>query len=207
MPVVRTGYSCPTCKRSSGETNEVVADNAKLKCSKYPEHSWADQTDFLEAGPRIEFQTEQPRPAPQANHTSLNVSVPVHTANALLSKYGEKRDATIAALLNMLAEGEPLILSDTDLQRMSQQLPERPRNGSHLIGMIFSLTQQIAEQRQIAEQAAADIQAYRGMAPGRVVVDLGDQFTHASARAKDDGVPTEVWVSRNLKTALENSWF
>jgi hypothetical protein len=208
MATIRTGYSCPNCKKQTGDLNEVLADNGKLACSKFPEkHSWGDHSDFLDAGPTVDFAQEKQKPAPQRNHTSVNVSVPVPVMNALQNRYGDKMDATLSGQLAVLAEGETMILSDSDVQRMSQHLPSRPKNGSHLVGMIFSMYSEIAEAKKMAEDATKDLKAFEGISVGKTVVDLADQYPFAVDRARAEGLPLSVWLSRAVKNALENAWF
>ena len=208
MPQVRTGYACPSCTRETGETNEVLADSNKLVCSKHPgRHIWLDSDEFLSAKSIIAFAQKKQAAAPQTNHTSINVSVPVNTANVLLAKYGDKMNATIAGICQVLAEGETLVLSDSDVQRMQQFLKEKPKNGSHLVGMLFSMQSQINEAKQAAEAAGKDLAAYQGMAPGRVVIDLGQFYESAKIRAESEKMPTPLFIERAVKNGLENNWF
>jgi hypothetical protein len=211
MPTIATGYSCPSCKRESGATNEILADNSRLTCSKVPAHVWNDVDEFMSTGPRIEFRHEMEKPAPQANHTSLNLSIPVSTLNVLQAKYGDKLNSTLAGLCQVLVEGEPMIISDTDVQRLSggECLGEKPKNGSHLVGLVFSLRLQVGEAKMAAEAATKDMAAFQGMAPGRVVIDLGDQYAFAQqrAQAEEPPIPVSLWVQRGVRTAVENNWW
>ena len=207
MSQIRTGYSCPACKQATGATNEILADSSRLICSKVPEHVWPDVDDFYSLKPTLDFKQAQERPAPQSGHTNLNVSIPVNTLNALQNRYGEKMMATVAGLLNVLAEGEPMIISDTDVQRMGMTLNERPKSSGHLVGMIFALQQQVTEARQEAELATSEVKAYEKMSPGKVVLDLGENFNYAADRAKNENLPVKVWLERNVSTALANTWF
>ena len=207
MPSFRTGYSCPSCKRVTGDTNEIVAEGRILKCSKVEEHQWADMQDFLDLRPQIEFKMEQQKSVNQPNHTPITVNVPVRVKNSIQSRFGDKADATVAGVLSMMAEGEVLVVGETDLHRLATILKERPKNGSHLYGMVYALTEEIKEAKQLSEAAVKDLKAYEGMSVGRVVVNLEDQFANASDRARAENMPLAVWVSRCLKNGLENSWF
>lgn len=211
MPLIATGYSCPFCKRETGSTNEINADSGKLVCSKVGSHVWNDMEEFMSLGPRIDFRHAAERPAPQQNHTGLNLSLPVNTLNVLQNRYGDKLQSTIAGLCQVLAEGEVLVLSESDVERLGkgETLGEKPKNGSHLVGLVFALRQQVLEAKQTAEAASKDVQAFQGMAPGRVVVDLGEFYATAQqrAQAEEPPMPVAVFIQRCLKTGLENNWW
>jgi len=207
MPSLRTGYSCPSCKRFTGDTNEIVAEGRILKCSKVPEHQWADMQDFLDLKPTIEFKMEQQKSISQPNHTPITVNVPVRVKNAIQSRFGEKADSTVAGVLSMMAEGEVLVVGESDLQRLTTALRERPKNGSHLYGMVYALTEEIKEAKQVSETAESDLKAYEGINVGRVLVNLGNQYATAVEKANSENLPTKVWLERAVINALENSWF
>ena len=207
MPTIRTGYSCPSCKRASGDTNEIVAEGRLLKCSKVPEHQWNDLQTFIDLKPKIEFQQEQAKAAPQAGHVPMTVTLPPRIKNAIQSKYGDKADATVAGVLSMLAEGEVLVIGEIDLQRIASILRERPKNGSHLFGMLVALSEEIKEAKVNSEAAAKDVQAYQGLSVGRVLIDLGSQFQNATQRAQAENLPTGEFVRRAVVNGLENNWF
>jgi hypothetical protein len=95
----------------------------------------------------------------------------------------------------------------TDVERLKMMMPERPKSGSHLIGMIFAMQQDVQEAKGIAEAAASTTKAYEGMNPGKVVVDLGGNYQYALDRAKSEGLPLKVWMDQNVKTALDNTWW
>ena len=61
MPAIRTGYSCPTCKNTTGDVKEIIAEGRRLICSYRAEHTWNDSQDFLDLKPTIDFKM-----APQA---------------------------------------------------------------------------------------------------------------------------------------------
>lgn len=207
MPTIRTGYSCPTCKATTGDVKEIVAEGRMLKCTYVASHTWNDSQDFLDLKPTIDFKSAPQPAAPQANHTNLNVSLPVNILNAVQEKYGEKLQSTIAGLLGMMAEGEIMIVGKNDAERISTLFNEKPKNGSHLFGLIYALQQSVEDSKAAAEAASKDLQAYQGLAPGRVVVNLEEHYQNARERAESEGMPLAVWASRNFKTAIENSWF
>lgn len=210
MADLRTGYGCPLCERTTGDTNEIIArDGRSFVCSKVPAHAWADSDELGNMEPKIRFQQQQERPAPQPNHTSVSVSISVPAYNALLARYGDRMGATLSSIAGVMAEGEPMIISEEDVQQIAliPGIAEKPKNARHLIGLIFAMQEQVREAKQIAETAAGEIKAYENMAPGKVVIDLGEQNTYALDRAKNEGLPLKVWLQTQIQNALASAWF
>lgn len=209
MSIVRTGYSCPLCKRETGDTNEILADSNRLRCSKVEAHVFPDLEEFRAMNPTIDFVQVQEKPKPQENQTSINVTLSVPVYNALLARYGDRMGAAATGALKILVEGEAMIISESDVEQMGQipGMPERPKNARHLIGLIFAMGQQMTEAKQATDNMAADLKAYEGMSPGRVIVDLGTHFNTAKEKAAAEGLPTKVFVEQKVAMSLENNWW
>lgn len=208
MPIIKTGYSCPLCKRETGDTNEIYAEDRRLVCSKISTHTFNDSEEFMNMRPTIDFRQAPPAAAPQENHTSLTVSISVPLYNDLLAKYGsEKISSALVGALKIIVDGEQMVISASDLEELKRVLPEKPKNASHLRGMIFALDQQRMEAKNVAEQAAETVKGYEGMAPGKVLVDLGEYFKFALDHAKEENMPVGYWVTKILKNGFENNWF
>lgn len=203
-----TGYACPTCERGLGDIVEVMAaPGRKLVCSKLPQvHFWVDLEEFIALQPKMAFQKQQAA-APQENHVNVQVKVPRTTHERLKAKYGDRLDATMTAALNVLEEGETMSISGTDLERLQTVLPERIKNGGHLFGMVFALSQQVIEAKQEASNVAAEVKAYEGMGGTKVLLDLDTFYNTAAQRAQAEGLPMKLWLAERVRTALENNWF
>lgn len=201
MPEVRTEYGCPLCQA------QIVASSGSLQCSKDPGHRWNDTAEFIKAGPKKLFTVAAATFAPQTSHVPVKVLIPMGVKQALESKLGDKMDATVAGVLAMMAEGEILMIPESDLQRYKERLGKRPESASELFGMVYALSLQAEDAKLEATNARQDIKAYEGLAPGRVVIDLGDQFQPTMEKARSAEEPLKVFVERNLRTALENNWF
>lgn len=202
--LVKTEFSCPTCKRTTGTAVQVVANMGKLSCPKG--HTWADTADFYSENPIMEFKVEVPKNLPQQNHTPLTISVPLPLKQHLESTYGEKLSATVVAVLSQLSVNS-MVISDGDLQRLSERLGARPKNPGELIGLIFSKTCEAEDAKQERDIAVKDLKAYEGLSPGRVVVDLSDQLVTAQGKAADASLPLKIWVERAMTGALRDNWF
>lgn len=210
MAAIKTGYACPLCEKSE-ETNEVIAEGGKLKCSKVPGHIWTDSDSFSELNPKIRFQQAQERPAPQENHTNVNVSISVPLYNDLLAKYGDKLSAALVGALKIIAEGEPMIISKEDLQQIEKVLGEagfeKPKSARHMAGIIFSMHQQLLEAKEVTRDAVEQAKAYEGMVPGTTVVNLGQYYQHCLSQAKEESMPVKPWLESKLNHAFENNWW
>lgn len=206
MPVVKSEYSCPRCKKL-GQTNQIIANAGQLQCSVNGEHTWLDTMEFFSEGPKMEFKVEQPKALPQDNYEPITVSVPIGLKGALEAKYGDKAMATLGSVLLQMIEGEGMHIVELDLERIAAKLGAQPRNSSELYGMIYAKCEEIADLKLIADNASKDLKAYENMSPGRVIVDLGDQFANAQDKARGAELPVKLWIERALRNGLENNWF
>ena len=208
MGPIKSEYACPTCKQN-GLTNQIYASAGELYCSAFSEHRWRDTQSFLDMRPKMEFKVEVARNLPQQNYTPVTLSVPLGLVDALTTKLGDKDkvSATMVSILLQMLEGNILIIGQTDIDRITSRLGSEPKNSSELFGMIFAKTEEIAEHKMLREAAEKDLKAYEGISPGRVVVDLGDQFQNAVDKARGAELPLKVLVENSLRNGLENGWF
>jgi hypothetical protein len=55
MPVLKTEFSCPRCKRETGQSNQISAAEGRLICPSNSNHKWEDTAAFYADGPQMEF--------------------------------------------------------------------------------------------------------------------------------------------------------
>ena len=201
MPIVKTRYGCPTCGA------QVNAENRKLVCSANPAHFWVDTAAFIGLNPPVKYEESKPPVAPQTNHVKLEVTVPPRVKAALEAKFGATSESTIAGVLAMLSEGDIMIIPESDLQRMKERFGKRPESSGELFGLMYSMSMDLETEKLTADTARKDVQAYEGRNPNSVLIDLGPIYGTVVEKARDQNEPVKVWVERNLKNAVENSWF
>jgi hypothetical protein len=207
MPVIKSEFSCPICKRASGALHQIIANAGELQCSGNSNHRWNDTQAFYNEGPTMDFKPEMPKNLPQENHTPLTITVPIRLKETLEQMYGQKLSATCAAILSQMSEGRAMVIPDTDVERLKERLGKRPDNSGELVGLIYSLVCQTDDAKSERDTAVKDLKAYEGLAPGRIVVDLGDQYVTAQAKAKDAELPLKLWVERAVTGGLRDGWF
>jgi hypothetical protein len=206
MPVLKTEFECPQCSKKTGASVQVVANAGELSCPNG--HRWNDTMGFLNENPRMVFKVQQII-AQQANRTPLTISVPIKLKADLETKYGDKLAATVTAILNQMNEGTGMMIPQTDVERLQEShvLGKKFNNSSELVGLIYAKTCEADDAKAERDTAVADLKAYEGLSVGRVVVDLGDQYLAAKAKAADASTPLKIWAEQNLKTAIESNWF
>lgn len=210
MPQIKTGYACPKC-REVGQKNEIVASDRQLMCSGNSDHKWSDILEFQSLRPTLEFAAAPPPPAAQTGHTkwTLNVSLPINHKTSVEAKLGPKLEPTVAGILSMMAEGDVMIVPAGDLQRLKQigSIGKIPQSSSELVGMIYAADLQKQEAVDNERLAQAEVLAYEGRNRNLLVIDLGEHRTYADQKAKDENMPTKVWVEQMMKNAIANNWF
>lgn len=211
MPLIKSEYACPICEAQTGQHHQICANAGELVCSFNGQHKWNDAPSFMAMNPKMVFKVPPPQFAPQKNLTPVQLSIPIEIKNALDAKFGDKLSATLSGILQQMVEGEVMVIPELDLERISsgEGLGKRPQNSSELFGMIYSLRMEVMDAKNTAEAAAKDLQAYRGISPGRVVVDLGDLYAEAQSRAAnaEPPLPVDMYVAKCIKEGLRDNWF
>lgn len=197
----KTKYACPSCGA------QIIAGNHRLECSANSGHVWTDIAVFMALGPQEKYEESKPPVAPQTNHVKVEVSVLPRVKQGLEAKFGDASESTIAGVLGMLAEGEILIVPESDLQRMKERFGKRPESAGELFGLMYSLSMDLETEKMTAETARRDVQAYEGRNPNSVLIDLGALYGPMLEKAKDQSETAKMWLERNLKNAIENNWF
>ena len=206
MPVLKTEFSCPACKKT-GITTQIIAADGRLQCPANSNHRWIDTPAFYADGPVMEFKVGPPVFPKVDGQVEVKVNVPKRIKAQLDTAFGNDLHAQVANLLLLLSEGGVMVIGKVDLERIVDKLGKRPRDSSEMYGIICATMAENDEAKQERDSAVADLKAYEGLSRGRVVLDLGDQFEYAAGKAKDENLPLALWLGRSVKNALENSWF
>jgi hypothetical protein len=185
----------------------MQAENRQLICSANRAHAWNDIATFQSLNPQVKYEEAKPPVIVQPNHVKVEVTVPPKVKQGLEAKFGNTASSTIAGVLGMLAEGEILIVPESDLQRMKERFGKKPESSAELFGLLYSLSMDLETANLIATNAQKDVQAYEGRNPNSVLIDLGTMYGPTVEKAKEANEPLKLWIERNLKTAIENAWF
>ena len=116
-------------------------------------------------------------------------------------------DAAVAEVLLQLVDGDVMIVGETDKQRLFDRLGQKFSNSGELVGVVYAKMCEVDEAKGERDAAVEDLKAYESRSPGRIVVDLADQFSVAQSKAKDAETPLKVWLEDQLRNALQNNWF
>jgi hypothetical protein len=164
---------------------------------------------FLALKPKMVFTAPKQMPAQQFNQEEVKVLIPPRVKAALVAKWGEKFNATVAGVLEMVADGEVLVIPQPDLEKLKMRefLGTKPGSSAELCGTIFALRQEVQEAKNAEETARKDIAAYENFSPGRVVIDVSSFQGPLTEKARDANMPVKIFLENNLKSAIENSWF
>lgn len=208
MPVMQTEFSCPRCKAAGvSPLPRIVANAGELQCSTNGTHRWNDTNSFFAENPSMDFEPVVPKNLPQENYEPFQLSIPIGLKGKLQERFGEKMQANAVSILMQMAEGNMLIIGQTDLDRLKAKLGKAPDSSAELFGLVYAMTEQVAEFKEIADNAEKEVQAYEGLNRGRVVIDLGDQLQSATDKARSNELPLKLWITKVLKEGIENNWW
>ena len=209
MPQFKTEFSCPKCKRETGQANQILAADGRLICPANPNHKWVDTPSFYADGPVMEFKVGPAKFPPVEGQTPITLKIPLRIKTELEKQWGaeEAVSAKVSDVLLQLVDGDVMVVGQTDLERLCARLGEKFSNSSELVGVVYAKMCEVDEARAERDSAIEDLKAYESRSPGRVIVDLGTQFEAAKAKAKDAEMPLKTWVETNLLNGIENNWF
>lgn len=206
MPKVSSGLACPLCD-AGGATSELfqLTPETRLRCeSGNPQHIWNDIDVLRRMNPR----KLAVRPKPdiiQQNHVQIPVSVPVHVAETLKAKYGDRLSINVGSVLSACAEERMVILGAADLNRIEEKLGLGVTSSGELFGRIFALKEEVKQTRNDYETLLRKTGARRGGGE-EVQVVLGDWLAKALRMAEESHQDVGEFLSNYLRNSLENDW-
>ena len=209
MPVLKTEFACPKCKRETGKSTQIMAAEGRLTCPANSNHKWEDTAAFYADGATMEFKVGPAKFPPVEGLTPFTLKIPLRIKSELEKRWGTEDavSARIADVLLQLVDGDVMIVGQTDMGRLFDRLGQKFTNSSELVGVVYAKMCEVDEAKAEATAATEDLKAYESRSPGRVVVDLGDQFATAQAKAKDAETPLKLWLDERLRAALVDNWF
>jgi hypothetical protein len=207
MPQLKTEFCCPACEKATGKHVQILAADGKLICPENSNHRWIDTPSFYADNPKMVFHVGPAKFPPVEGQTPITLKVPQRIKDALDSRYSAGLESVVANVLLQLVDGDVMVVGQTDMARLFERLGQKFSNSSELVGVVYAKMCEVDEVKAERDAAVADLKAYEGRSIGRVVVDLGDQYATAQAKAKDAEQPLKQWVDDQLRNALANNWF
>ena len=207
MPQFKSEFACPKCKRETGKSVQILASDGRLICPANSSHKWEDTAAFYADGPQMEFHVGPAKFPPVEGQTPITLKVPQRIKDALDSRYSAGLESVVANVLLQLVDGDVMVVGQTDMARLFERLGQKFSNSSELVGVVYAKMCEVDEVKAERDAAVADLKAYEGRSIGRVVVDLGDQYDTAQAKATDAEQPLKQWIDEQLKNAPANNWF
>lgn len=203
MPL--TEYACPACSQDA--PGQIMAGNGALTCQKNPAHVWNDVKTFRDLNPQKRFTVAPPTFPAQVNHVKYEITIPLGVKTQLETKYAGRANQTVAGVLEMLAEGDVLVIPESDRERIRKLLNQKPESSAELFGIIFALDQQAQDAKNEAETVRKEVAAYEGRTQGAVLVDLGDVYADVQSKAREASMPVKMYVEEKFKAAIRDGWF
>jgi hypothetical protein len=209
MPQLKTEWACPKCKRETGASTQILANEGRLACPANSNHRWVDTADFYADGAVMEFKVGPAKFPPVEGQTPITIKVPLHLKDSLETRYKDGLSAAVADVLLQMVNGAPLMIGQTDVERLRDRLGKTPENSSDLVGMVYAKICEAEDAKTERDEAVKDLKAYEGVSRGRVVINLGDQYEAAATKARESEppLPVAVWLQQRVKTALDDQWF
>jgi len=163
--------------------------------------------EFKKLGPVMEFNGPAPMIAQQTARSTMQVTLPLAVHEKLKTRYAGRLDVTVAGFIEMIAEGEPIVVPQSDVKRMGKLLKQEPSSAAELFGLVFSATQDRDIAQLDAKIATDKLETYEQGKPGWVALDLSEVWEQAESRAQDSNEPVDFWAQKNLINGVKENWF
>ena len=140
MPVIKSEFSCPRCKKETGQSNQISAADGRLICPVNPNHKWVDTAAFYADGPIMEFRVGPAKFPPVEGQTPITLKIPLRIKTELEQRWGaeEAVSAKIADVLLQLVDGDVMVLGQGDMTRLFERLGQKFSNSSELVGVVYA---------------------------------------------------------------------
>jgi hypothetical protein len=178
-------------------------------CPINSNHRWDDTAAFYADGPQMEFKVGPAKfPSPEGQ-TTITLKIPQRIKDALDGRYATGLESVVANVLLQLVDGDVMVVGETDKNRLFERLGQKFTNSSELVGVVWAKMCEVDEAKAEAQAATEDLKAYENRSPGRIVVDLGDEYEPAKERAKNSEppMPLKMFIEEKLRMALKENWF
>lgn len=195
--------ACPRCDTTGTESRLFAKEGVGYYCVGLNAHSWKDYDALMNMNPRkLVFKGIVAR---QEGWEKLPIDMPGSVVRDLQSKFGDKLQATVRAVLETLSQSKSLMVPEEDLKRLNDHLGLDLRNSAQLVGAVYSLKTTNAN---LEEQNGLMKNNRRGgaVSPTAVVVELGDLAAKVIAKATErETTPSEV-IATVVEQYAANDW-
>lgn len=205
-------YACPSCDKA-GQESRLMSFPSKSGLGCPNGHVFNDLNELVALEPR-KLGAPAPRlqPPPQGA-VEMRVMVPGETKAKLEERFKNKLNASITAVLGVMADPRAFIIGGVDCGRLEEALKEPIKDAQKLLGKIFEMTgtsDTLAKENEIMRAKAtggAKVSYVANPEAGDMIINFGDPLTQAiMEKAKGYGITPEKLVSDTIKNASDQGW-
>ena len=208
-----TEFACPMCL-ASGKEVRLMQSAAKfgLYCSENSAHIFQDTEEFLASNPK---KMPLPKAAPriQPGVEPFIVKIPTGLIEMLGKRFGQKLDASVAALLSVMTDPEAFVVVAEDVKRLRELFGSKIGSADALVGSVYSLWMERNQLRTQVEQKVPVSSSGNGNLPEmsgdfvQTTVRINaEAFMTITEKAKFNHMSFSEYVQQVLSMAVENSW-
>jgi hypothetical protein len=209
-PSQGTGYGCSQCKAAGLGDIEIIATGRGFRC-KTGNHTFVDNDELAASNPTHLAVTPKSVGPPKGS-----VPMPIHVdpklKDALGQRFGQRLDATCAAILAALLDRKAFLVNGIDAQRISDIVARDVTSGSQLYGLVLDMIRERDQAKTtLAQNVAAGGSAL--VTPGQsvpAVIQLSKLTPQAQGQLRAwavQGRMTDEQVALKwLQQSLDNKW-
>jgi hypothetical protein len=173
--------ACPKCAAAGDKESRMFSRaDAGYYCLKG--HKWNDYDELMAMGP--EKMTFKGIVARQDGWEKFPISMPGSVLKDLQTKFGDRLEATLRAVLETLSQSRCLMVPEEDLKRLNEHTGMDLKNATQLVGAVYSLKTSKAKLEE-SVRLAANNRRGGAVSPTAVVVELGGLCAKVIQKAEE----------------------
>jgi hypothetical protein len=214
-------WACPLCTDVESKLIQI-AGQQMIVCETNGAHRWRDTAeqnplDSVTALDQIRALNPKPlsslpkREAPQANREPLTFPIHKQLKADLEAKFGDKLNATLAAMCQLLLDPHAFAVDGENAKRMKELFPgQKISDGGTLYGLLFAQARELEEFRETEKERERQ-RLLKGEAspasPSDIVLRMpADVRQRLQARAAELGKTPDALICEQMPFWLDNGW-
>ena len=204
MATIKTGLGCRACSTGDRIVHILAKEGSGFECETGA-HKFVDNDQLMSSNP---LRVALPKPVAKIQEGSVSFSITISSQlqDRLRQRFGDKLNASIGALLEVMLDGDAFVVSGVEQVTISKILGKEIRNSIDLSATAGQLAVERDEAKKEAEQ-------WKKKGSGSILTDgdfrvkLDEKTSNAiKEKAQQNGLPVPEYLSSAVTIMISNGW-
>lgn len=208
MPAIVThNIACPACRDAGTSTmNPLKTKHGDSMYFCDAGHRFPDREELMARKPAM-LRYTPPAAKPIQGAVKFTVDMPPKLLGVLQSRFGTKLDAAARFWLESLVEDGSFVVNNVSAEQLGAHFGKKPDNAQKLIGMVFSMKEDLKNAREEFKQATGDGPKPAAGTAAWLGLDFEpDVMVTLRAKAKEQRLSLRGYLEQIILGALEKGW-